>query len=179
MSKTVDIERLSNGGATVTVNGGIPRGIDDTVNIIIKPIDNLAGCIVKSPNNEFQIKLHIGDTITINGAPAPTVLADLITVLLGWVFAGTQAYATPTKLAQTITVVTPASVAHTAAPFALQGTDSAGLPIVWTSSDTSKFTIAGNILTPVGAGTANILANAVATQYYAVAAQVSTPYTLS
>lgn len=179
MSKTVDIERLSNGGATVTVNSGIPRGIDDTVNIIVKPIDNFTGCIVKSPGNEFEIRLFLVDTITINGGAAPTVLADLINVLLNWVFAGTQAYATPTKLTQTITVVTPASVAHTAPPFALQGTNSSGLPIVWTSSDTSKFTISGNILTPVGAGTANILANAVANEFYSAASEVTTPYTLT
>jgi len=179
MPKTVTIDRQSNGSVIVTVNGSIPRGINDEVNLQVKPIDNFTGCVIKSISDDFQLRLYLIDTITINGTPAPTNLTDLINILNNWVFGGTTTYATPTKLANVITVTPPASVAHTAPPFALQGVDSAGLPIVWTSSDASKFTISGNILTPVAAGTANILANQAGNNFYSSASQVTTPYTLT
>lgn len=182
MSKTVTITRQSNGGVLITVNGGVPRGIDDTVNTIIKPIDNFTGCIVKSPGNEWQIRLYLVDAITINGSPAPTVLADLITVLLNWVFAGTQAYATPTKLAQTITFAAPAGRAHTAPAFALVATSTSGLPVTFTSSDPTKFTCTGTngaTCTPVAAGTANLLGDQAGNTFYSAATEVVNPLTLT
>jgi hypothetical protein len=100
-------------------------------------------------------------------------------VLTNNVFSGESTYATPDKLDQTITFVAPASVAHTAPAFNLTGTASSGLPVSFASSDDAVFTIAGTLLTPVAAGTANITATQAGNDTFNAATPVVVPYTLT
>lgn len=177
--RTIVIQRLQNGGVSITVNGGAPRTIENANNVIVKALPDLDGVVIKVSDESFRQTVYLADSVTINGDPAPVLLADLITVLNNNVFAGSTTYATPTKLAQTITFPGPAGAAHTAPPITLVGSASSGLAVSYASSDPSVFTISGNVLTPVAAGTANITATQAGNNIYAAATPVVRALTLS
>lgn len=80
---------------------------------------------------------------------------------------------------QTIAFTAPAPAAHTDPPITLNGVSDSGLTVSYASSNNAVFTIAGNILTPVGAGTANITASQAGNIYYNAATNVVIPYTLT
>lgn len=181
MARTIVITRLSNGGVTVVVNGGTPRGIDNAIDVAVKPIDNGLGCVCKTTDEQWRIRLFLSDTITINGVAAPTVLADLITVLLQFVFGGSQAYAAPGTLAQTITFAAMANRAHTAPAFSAGATSSSGLGVTYVSSSPGVATVNATtgLITPVSAGSTNITASQAGNGFYAAATPVVQPLTLT
>ena len=190
--KTVDITRSPNGAVVVTINGNA-RTLSNPENVQIKPyygIDDengigsaLLGLTIKSPGNEFWVKITLLDTFTINGVTAPVIVPDQIYFLANYIFAGQSTFSsTIVKLNQTITFPTPASVPHTAPAFKLVATSSSGLPVSFASSDNTKFTCTGPngaTLTPVGAGAANITASQAGNTWYNAATNVVNPYTLT
>jgi len=172
---TINITRQSNGAVII---GGKEVVNPQDVTIKCRTRGSDISVLIRTANNIlfYGMASEIG---LINGTAAPTVASDLQDVLANWVFAGSATYATPTKIAQTITNPAPPADVHTGPPVTLTGTASSGLPVVFTSSDNSVFTISGKVLTKVGAGSANIIANQAGNAFYAAAAQVSTPYTLT
>lgn len=192
MAKTVDITRSPNGAVVVTINGNA-RTLSNPENVQIKQyygIDDehglgsaLLGLTIKSPHNEFYVKITTLDTFTINGTTAPTVIPDQIYILANYIFSGPSVVSEAfVKLNQTITFVAPASVPHTNPAFQLVGTSSSGLPVSFASSDNTKFTCTGPngaTLTPVGAGSANITASQAGNTWYNAATNVVVPYALT
>lgn len=173
---TINITRQSNGAVII---GG--KEIANPVNVICKCTTQPDGSIdvlIRMGRNVLYMAKSSGISL-INGTAAPTVAADLLDVLANGVFAGGSTYATPSKINQTITNPAPPADVHTGPPVTLTGSASSGLTVAFTSSNTAVFTIAGNVLTKVGAGTANIIANQAGNAFYNAATQVTTPYTLT
>lgn len=77
-----------------------------------------------------------------------------------------------TKASQSITFGPLASKADNDAPFALTATASSGLTVTYMSSDTNVATVAGNMVTIVGAGTTTITASQTGDSNYDPAADV-------
>lgn len=182
---TIDITRASNGGVVITYNGK-PKTISNPQNIVAKELTRVNegtvitdGVVCKTTDEGFRQRIFKTDTITLGGVAFLGSVDDLILYLNQNIFGGSQAFATPAKLAQTIVLPAPPADVHTGPPVTLQGTTNSGLTIAYTSSNTAVFTIAGNVLTKVGAGTANIVANQAGDANYAAASQVTTPYTLT
>lgn len=177
--RTVSIYRSDNGAVSVVVNGGTPRTLINPTNITIRELPENSGVIIKKSDESWRQTLEQDDEITINRSPAPTVVADLIEVLTNNVFAGETEWTEPDKLAQIITFGALADRPATDDPFELEGTASSGLTVAYASSDDLVFTIAGNVLTPVGAGTANVTATQAGNDWYAAATPVDQPLTLT
>jgi len=66
---------------------------------------------------------------------------------------------TPSKLAQSITVLTPINETVNNAPFTLNIASSSGLPITLTSNTPTICTVSGATVTPISAGTCTIIAS--------------------
>lgn len=177
--KTIAIQRLQNGGVSIIVNGNIPRTIENANSLIVRPLPDLDGCVIKLSDESWRQTVSLTDTVTINGDPAPILLSDLIIVLTNDVFAGSSTYTTPTKLNQVITFPGPASASHLGGPINLVGSSNSGLPVSYASSDPTVFTIVGNVLTPVAAGTANITASQAGNNTYNAATNVVRALTLT
>ena len=96
-------------------------------------------------------------TITSSNATTQTIAG-----LLGIVNASTLT-------AQTITFSLASPVNYGVTPITLNATASSGLPVTYSSSNTSIATVAGNILTIVGAGSVVITANQAGDATYAAA----------
>ncbi|MFM2316562.1 MAG: hypothetical protein RLZZ155_894, partial [Bacteroidota bacterium] len=101
--------------------------------------------------------------VTITSSNATTLT---IAGLLGIVNASTLT-------AQTITFSLASPVNYGVTPITLNATASSGLPVTYSSSNTSIATVAGNILTIVGAGSVVITANQAGDATYAAAPSVT------
>lgn len=181
MPRTIVINRLSNGGVSVAINGGTPRVLDNPINIAVKPIENETGVVCKTVDEQWRLRIYLVDTVTINGTAAPTVISDLIAVLSQSVFGGTQAYAAPGTIAQTITFAALANRAHTAPAFSAGATASSGLGVTYVSSSPAVATVhpTTGLITPLTAGSTNITASQAGNTFYAAATPVVQPLTLS
>lgn len=176
--QTISFNRLSPNSVQIICNGFITdvANVTETIGKKLTQSDNRI--VIRNRRKQLEYVFPLSSLQNINGvAWTGTNVQNAIDAIIARCFADDGD--TLGKFNQTITVVPPASVSHTHAPFTLIGSTDSGLPITWTSSDNTKFTIAGNILTPVAAGTANILANQAGEQNYNAAPQVSTPYTLT
>lgn len=176
--QAISFNRLSANTVQIICNGFCTTvaNISETIGKRVTQTDNRID--IKNRRQQLQYIFPLSSLQDINGVPwTGTNVQNAIDAIMAGCFGGDGD--TIGKFDQTITVVPPASVAHTHAPFALVGSTDSGLPITWTSSDATKFTIAGNILTPVAAGTANILANQAGDANYNSATQVTTAYTLT
>lgn len=178
---TITIDRLSNGAVSVTVNGGEPRTLINPTNILVKPLSDGSGVIVKKSDETWRQHVLLEDSVTIDGTAAPTVLADLIEVLSNNVFGGEIDFVTPAKLAQTITFAAPAGRAHTAPAFLAGATASSGLAVTYVSSDPTKATVNATtgLITPVAAGATDITASQAGNLFYSAAVDVVHTLTLS
>lgn len=173
---TINITRQSNGAVTI---GG--KEVANPQNVICKCTTQPDGTIrvlIRMGRNVLYMANSTGIGL-INGTAAPTNAADLQDTLANGVFAGSSTYATPAKYNQTITFVAPASVPHTNPPITLTGTSSSGLPLTYVSGNNAVFTISGNVLTPVGAGTTTITASQAGNSFYNSATPVVVSLTLS
>jgi len=183
--KVVDITRASNGGVVITIDG-IPRTISNPQNVTCKELTRVNegsvvtdGVVCKTTDEGFRLRLYKTDTISVNGVAFLGIISDLVLLLNQNIFSGSQAFATPAKLAQTISMAAPATRVHTAPAFALNATTTSGLALSYASSNNAVFTIAGNVLTPVGAGTANITVSQAGDANYNAATPVIVAYTLT
>ena len=100
-----------------------------------------------------------------------------ISILLGTDAVNLLKYNVPT--AQVITFGALGSKTYGGATYALAATTTSGLLISYASSNTAVFTIAGNIVTIVGAGTANITASQAGNEDYAAATPVIQPQVIA
>ena len=120
-----------------------------------------------------------GNMVTIVGAGTANILANQ---------AGNTNYnaaiqvsqsLTVNKKAQTITFGTLTDKTYGDASFTLSATASSGLDVSYTSDNTDVATVSGNMVTIVGAGTANILVNQAGNTNYSAATQVSQSLTVN
>lgn len=175
---SVQISRTPNGGMYIVING-YAEGFAGLNNIKFKR-RGTQNKISVIGEHAILFTFDYPSITLIEGVIPPNNINDGVLRLTD-LFSGSNAYTDPTatKFNQTITFVAPASVPHAHAPFALAAFSSSGLPISYASSDVTKFTIAGNILTPVAAGTANITASQAGDANYNAAADVVHAYTLT
>lgn len=179
--QTISFNRLSPNSVEISINGEpvepVVANITETIGKTVTRSDNRI-CI-KNRREQLKYIFPLSALTSINGvAWTGTNVYNAVRKIIAAVFGGDGD--TLGKFNQTITVVTPASVAHTAPAFQLVGSTDSGLPITWSSSNTAIFTVSGTgLLTPVSAGTANILANQAGDGNYNAATQVTTPYTLT
>ncbi len=120
-----------------------------------------------------------GNTVTIVGGGTANILANQ---------AGNTNYSAATQVSQSLTVNKQtqtitfgvlAAKTYGDTPFTLSATASSGLDVTYTSDNTAVATVSGNIITIVGAGTANILANQAGNTNYSAASQVSQSLTVN
>ncbi|WP_219928742.1 YDG domain-containing protein [Flavobacterium pallidum] len=130
------------------------------------------------------------DVVTVNSAGASATFATanagngIAVTVIGFTLNGVDAVnyhlvsqpsgltANITKASQTITFGPLASRPDNDPPFALTATASSGLTVTYMSSDTNVATVAGNIVTIVGAGTTTITASQAGNSNYDAAADV-------
>ncbi|WP_083629605.1 MBG domain-containing protein [Tenacibaculum agarivorans] len=86
---------------------------------------------------------------------------------------------TVVKASQTITFSPLSNVNLGGAPFDLSATSDAGLPVTYTSSDTSVATVSGNTVTILGSGTTDITASQIGNETYAAATDVTQSLTVN
>lgn len=176
--QSISFKRLSDNTVQITCNGFVTDVANVTETIGKKVTETDDRIVIRNRRKQLEYIFPLSSLDDINDVPwTGTNVQNAIDAIIAGVFAGDGD--TIGKFNQVITVTPPASVSHLHAPFTLVGVNSSGLPIVWTSSDPTKFTISGNTLTPVAAGTANIVANAVSDSNYNAAPTVTTPYTLT
>lgn len=184
---TIDITRASNGGAVITYNGK-PKTISNPYNIVCKELTRVSegavitdGVVCKTTDEGFRQRIYKTDTITLGGVAFLGTVDDLILYLNQNVFGGTQAYAAPTKLAQTITFAQPASRVHTAPAFSANASTTSGLALSYTSSDPTKATVGAStgLITPVAAGTTDITVSQAGDGTYLAATPVVRTITLT
>jgi Ethanolamine utilization protein EutJ (predicted chaperonin) len=129
-------------------------------------------------SNESVASIN-GTTVTIIGAGTTTITA---------LQEGNENYnAAPgvsqtlvvNKNSQTITFDELATKTFGDSPFDLTATTSSGLPINFTSSNTSVATVSGNTVTITGAGSTTITASQPGNAFYSVATDVSRTFTVS
>lgn len=176
--QSISFNRLSNNTVQIVCNG-FTTDIANPQNIVCRQLTNSDNrIVVKTIGDKKKYVFALSALTTINGvAWTGTIVQYAIDAITAGVFGGDGD--TITKKNQTITFVAPASVVHTAPPFALGGSSDSGLALSYASSDNTKFTIAGNVLTPVAAGTANITVTQAGNLFYNAATPVVVPYTLT
>jgi hypothetical protein len=115
-----------------------------------------------------------GNFISLNGSSAaPTASTTTETANISAKPASGQVYAfTPVKMNQAITFNTLTDKFFGDANFNLTATSSSGLPVSYTSSNTSIATISGNTVSIVGIGSVTITASQAGDQNYNAAADV-------
>lgn len=176
--QTISFNRLSPNTAQIICNGfsTIIANISETIGKTVTRSDQRI-CI-KNRKELLKYIFPLSSLRNINNVPwTGTNVQNAIDYIMANVFGGDGDAVG--KFNQVITFVAPASVPHGHAPFALTGVSDSGLPLSYASSDNTKFTIAGNILTPVAAGTANITASQAGDANYNPAIDVVVPYTLT
>lgn len=188
--KTIDVSRSSNSGVVITISG-IPRTISNPQNIVCKEIygiygptgvSQLYGIVCKTTDERFRLRITLEDTFSINGVvDLSQNPANWILLLNQMVFSGVTTFATPTKLAQTITFAQPAARVHTAPAFSANASTTSGLPLAYTSSDPTKATVGAStgIITPVAAGTTDITVSQAGDLNYAAATPIIRTITLT
>lgn len=177
--KTISFNWIATNVVKVTVNGLSRDYLLNGENMVGKTVTRSDQRIcIKSISEKMKWIFPISSLVSINGVPwTGTNVQNAIDSIMANSFTGDGG--APDKFDQTITFVAPPSVPHAHAPFTLAGTSSSGLAVSYASSDATKFTIAGNILTPVAAGTANITASQAGDANYNAATDVVVPYTLT
>lgn len=188
--KTIDVSRSSNGGVVITISG-IPRTISNPQNIVCKElygvypltgVSQLYGIVCKTTDERFRLRITLEDTFSINGVvDLSQNPANWILLLNQMVFSGVTTFATPTKLAQTITFAQPASRVHTAPPFSANASTTSGLPLAYSSGTPATATVnaATGVITPVAAGTTVITVSQDGDANYAAAGSVNQTLTLT
>jgi hypothetical protein len=125
-------------------------------------------------SSDFNVATISGNTVTIVGAGTCTVTASQAGNTEYNAAADVSQSLLVNKAAQTITFGPLVTRVTTDPPFALSATGGAsGNPVTYTSSNTSVATIAGNIVTIVGAGTTMITASQAGDANYLPATDVS------
>jgi len=177
--KTISFAWLGNNLVKVTVNGLSRDYTLNNTSMVGKTVTRSDQRIcIKNINEKWKWIFPLSSLVSINGqAWTGTNVQNAIDSIMENAFTGDGG--APAKFDQTITFVAPAGDVHTAPPKTLAGTASSGLAVSYASSNNAVFTIAGNVLTPVGAGTANITASQAGDTNYNAAPNVVVPYTLT
>lgn len=177
--RTISFAWLANNVVKVIVNGLSRDYLLNGENMTGKTVTRSDQRIcIKSSSEKMKWIFPLSSLVSINGlAWTGTNIQNAIDSIMSNSFAGTGG--TPAKFDQTIAFTAPAGDVHTAPPKTLNGVASSGLAVSYASSDNTVFTIAGNVVTPVGAGTANITATQAGDANYNAAAPVVRPYTLT
>ncbi len=132
-----------------------------------------SGLSVSYSSSNTSVATVSGSTVTIVGAGSTTIMASQ---------AGNSNYNSAVNVpqslvvnkgSQTISFSSLASISYGSAPITLNATSSSGLPVFYTSSNTSVATISGNTLTIVGAGSTTIIASQAGNVNYSAATSVN------
>lgn len=67
MSKTVALVRLTDSAITISINGSVPRSMDNPNNLIVKPTSDGNGAIVKISDESWRQYIDLTDTVTEGG----------------------------------------------------------------------------------------------------------------
>ena len=117
-----------------------------------------SGLPVTYTSSDTSVATINGNIVTITGTGTTTITASCGDAQ--WQFAYSKQTLTVSKKAQVITFFAfDTELLTTDAPFPLNATASSGLPVTYTSSDTSVATINGSIVTITGIGTTTITAS--------------------
>lgn len=176
--KTISFKRLSDGSVQIVCNG-FTTDLNNAQDVVGKQVTNTDTRIcIKTRNEKLKYIFPVSSLVSVNGIPwTGTNQQNAIDAIMGSVFGGDGTALA--KFNQTIAFTAPPAEAHTGAPVTLNGVASSGLPVSYASSNNAVFTIAGNVLTPVGAGTANITASQAGDANYNAAPNVVVAYTLT
>lgn len=122
-----------------------------------------------------------GNFVSLNNATAsPTASTTTVTSSIATKPASGQVYSfTPVKASQTITFTALSNKTIGDASFTLVGSASSGLPIIYSSSNTSVATVSGNSVTLVGAGNVTITASQPGDGNYNAATDVPQSFTVN
>lgn len=132
-----------------------------------------SGLAVTYVSSDVKVATISGNTVTIVGAGSSTITAEQT---------GNATYNPATSVAQTLTVVKAdqtitfinlANVSVGGSAFSLSATSTSGLPVTFSSSDTSVITVSGSTATIVGVGTTTITASQVGNSNYSAATAVT------
>lgn len=85
-AKTIDFDKNAAGALIFTVNGGVPRTLQNPNDLEVKPIDNGLGAVVKLTDESFRQRVFLADTVTEAGVQK-SPFADqtaLVTYLAGY-----------------------------------------------------------------------------------------------
>lgn len=176
--QTISFNRLSPNTVQITVNGFTTNIANVSETIGKRYTFSDPRLCIKNRKEQLKYVFPLSSLVNINGvAWTGTNIDNAIAAIIANVFGGDGD--TLGKYNQTITFPAPASEPHTGAPITIAAFSDSGLPISYASSDPTKFTIAGNVLTPVAAGTANITASQAGDANYNAATNVVIPYTLT
>ena len=117
-----------------------------------------SGLPVTYTSSNTSVATISGNTVTITGAGTSTITANQ-TGNANYLAASATATLTVSKASQTILYLSNITRTYGDPDFTLPATASSGLPVVYTSSNTSVATISGNTVSIKGAGTSIITAN--------------------
>lgn len=162
---TVNAKALTISGAAVTTkvyDGNTDAAITGTLTEIVGLDDVSFMGTGTFANADAGTGIAVTSTITLTGADASNYTLTQPTGLTG----------TITQASQTITFNTLSDKTLGDAPFNLTATASSGLPVSYSSSNTSVATILGNTVTIVGTGSAIITASQAGNTNYSAAADV-------
>lgn len=168
---TVDLT-INQGSQTITFGALSSKTFGDAP-FALSATGGGSGNAITYASSNTSVATISGNTVTIVGAGTTTITASQ---------AGNADYTAAVDVPQTLTVnqatqtitfnALPAKLSNDA-PFALTATGGAsGNPITYVSSNTAVATIAGNIVTIVGAGSTDITASQAGNANYAAAADV-------
>jgi hypothetical protein len=148
---------VTDGSQTITFPAITPKKIDDapfTLNATAS-----SGLPVQFTSSNTSIVTISGNTATIIGAGTVEITASQPGNAQYNAAVPVSQMLTVNKLLQTITFPAIAPKKIDDAPFALSASASSGLPVQFTSGNTSIITISGNTATIIGAGTVEITAS--------------------